>query len=156
MTCLKNDQFFKKKTFNFSKTFVYLVFWNSLLICYFFPDSSGGGGSVTNHLAITSLLQRFKDVLVQAIDGEKLNKNIPLQRQKASEISFVLKAIGTVISSMKRASKQSASQQDGSTAGELNTTLQQSIMNTKLCQQRFWHCHENKLIKTIKTIPHNL
>ena len=50
--------------------------------------------------------QRFKDVLVQAIDGEKLNKNIPLQRQKASEISFVLKAIGTVISSMKRASKQ--------------------------------------------------
>lgn len=84
------------------------------------PDSSGGGGSVTNHLAITSLLQRFKDVLVQAIDGEKLNKNIPLQRQKASEISFVLKAIGTVISSMKRASKQSASQQDGSTAVRSN------------------------------------
>ena len=43
---------------------------------------------------------------MQSIDGEKLNKNIPLQRQKASEISFVLKAIGTVISSMKRASKQ--------------------------------------------------
>ena len=81
---------------------------------------------MTNHLAITSLLQRFKDVLVQAIDGEKLNKNIPLQRQKASEISFVLKAIGTVISSMKRASKQSASQQDGSTAGELKCSTQLS------------------------------
>ena len=95
---------------------------------------------MTNHLAITSLLQRFKDVLVQAIDGEKLNKNIPLQRQKASEISFVLKAIGTVISSMKRASKQSASaQQDGSrSAGELNTTLQ-SMMNAKL---RFIYPHE--------------
>ena len=78
---------------------------------------------MTNHLAITSLLQRFKDVLVQAIDGEKLNKNIPLQRQKASEISFVLKAIGTVISSMKRASKQSAPQQDSRTAGELKCTI---------------------------------
>ena len=62
--------------------------------------------SVTNRMAITSLLQRFKEVLQDAIDGEKLNQNIPLQRQKTAEISFVLKAIGTVISSMKRASKQ--------------------------------------------------
>merc|ERR1712223_676636 len=60
--------------------------------------------SVTNRMAITSLLQRFKEVLQDAIDGEKLNQNIPLQRQKTAEISFVLKAIGTVISSMKRAS----------------------------------------------------
>ena len=62
--------------------------------------------TVTNRLAITSLLQRFKEVLQDAIDGEKLNQNIPLQRQKTAEISFVLKAIGTVISSMKRASTQ--------------------------------------------------
>ena len=62
--------------------------------------------TVTNRMAITSLLQRFKEVLQDAIDGEKLNQNIPLQRQKTAEISFVLKAIGTVISSMKRASKQ--------------------------------------------------
>ena len=34
------------------------------------------------------------------------------------------------------------------------TTLQ-SVMNTKLSKQRFWHCHENRLIKTIQTIPHN-
>ena len=60
--------------------------------------------TVTNRMAITSLLQRFKEVLQDAIDGEKLNQNIPLQRQKTAEISFVLKAIGTVISSMKRAS----------------------------------------------------
>ena len=32
----------------------------------------------------------------------------------------------------------------------------QSIMNAKLSLQGFWHCHENKLIKTIQTIPHNL
>ena len=45
-----------------------------------------------NHrMAITSLLQRFKEVLQDAIDSEKLNKNIPMQRQKVAEISFVLK-----------------------------------------------------------------
>ena len=35
------------------------------------------------------------------------------------------------------------------------TTLQ-SIMNAKLSQHRFWRCHENGLIKTIETVPHNL
>ena len=35
------------------------------------------------------------------------------------------------------------------------TTLQ-SIMNAKLIRHRFWHCYENRLIKTIQTIPHNL
>ena len=35
------------------------------------------------------------------------------------------------------------------------TTLQ-SIMNAKVSKHKFWHCHENGLIKTIQTIPHNL
>ena len=35
------------------------------------------------------------------------------------------------------------------------TTLQ-SLMNAKVSQHKFWHCHENGLIKTIKMIPHNL
>lgn len=61
-----------------------------------------GSSSITNRLAITSLLLRFKEVLVDAIDGEKLNRNIPLQRQKTAEIAFVLRAIATVISSMKK------------------------------------------------------
>ena len=30
------------------------------------------------------------------------------------------------------------------------------MMNANLSKQRFWHCHENRLIKTIQTIPHNL
>ena len=37
----------------------------------------------------------------------------------------------------------------------LDTTLQ-SMMNVKLSKQRFRHCHENGLIKTIQSIPHNL
>ena len=31
-----------------------------------------------------------------------------------------------------------------------------SVMNAKLSKHRFCHCYENMLIKTIKTIPHNL
>ena len=30
------------------------------------------------------------------------------------------------------------------------------MMNVKLIKQRFQHCYENGLIKTIQTIPHNL
>ena len=36
-----------------------------------------------------------------------------------------------------------------------HTTLQ-FMMNTKLSKQRFWHCYENRLIKIIQKIPHNL
>ena len=37
----------------------------------------------------------------------------------------------------------------------ISTTLQ-SLTNTKLSPHSFWPCHENGLIKTIPTIPHNL
>ena len=30
------------------------------------------------------------------------------------------------------------------------------MMNVKLSKQRFGHCYESGLIKTIQTIPHNL
>ena len=40
--------------------------------------------------------------------------------------------------------------------GAIEATTLQSIMNAKLSKQRFWHCHENGLIKTIQTTPHNL
>ena len=43
---------------------------------------------------------------------------------------------------------------DGSSS--LILTTLQSMINAKLSKQRFWHCHENGLIKTIQTIPHNL
>ena len=35
-------------------------------------------------------------------------------------------------------------------------TTVQSIMIAKLSQHSFWHCHENRLIKMIQTILHNL
>ena len=36
------------------------------------------------------------------------------------------------------------------------TTNLQSMMNAKLSLHRFWPSHENGLIKTIQTMPHNL
>ena len=39
---------------------------------------------------------------------------------------------------------------------KMDLTTLQSIVNAKLSMQRFWHCHENRLIKTIQTIPYNL
>ena len=36
-----------------------------------------------------------------------------------------------------------------------HTILQSCILNAKLSQQRFWHCYENGLIKTIQTISRN-
>ena len=30
------------------------------------------------------------------------------------------------------------------------------MMNAKLSPQRFWSCRENRLLKMIQTIPHNL
>ena len=35
-------------------------------------------------------------------------------------------------------------------------TTTQSIMNAKLSHHRFWHFHENSLIKTIQMIPHHV
>ena len=39
---------------------------------------------------------------------------------------------------------------------QIEGTTLYSILNAKLSQHKFWHCHENRLIKTIQTIPHNL
>ena len=39
---------------------------------------------------------------------------------------------------------------------ESRSTTLQYVMNAKFSKHRFWHCHENGLIKTIQTIPHNL
>ena len=37
----------------------------------------------------------------------------------------------------------------------LISTILQSKMNAKLGQQKFWPCHENRLIRMISTIPQN-
>lgn len=66
---------------------------------------------LVNRLAVTSLLQRFHAVIVKFVDDEKLSGKCPLARHRVSEISFVLKALATLISSLKRAPPDSVEEQ---------------------------------------------
>ncbi|EFA11008.1 Protein MON2 homolog-like Protein [Tribolium castaneum] len=61
------------------------------------------GDDLAGQLAVTSLLQRFQEVLEKYIEDEKLSGKCPLPRYRLSEISFVLKAVTTLIISMKKA-----------------------------------------------------
>ena len=59
---------------------------------------------ITNKLAVTSLLHRFKEVVTSYIADEELHGSVPLPSHRVSEMSFVLKALATLISSLKRSS----------------------------------------------------
>ncbi|XP_056646961.1 protein MON2 homolog isoform X2 [Diorhabda sublineata] len=66
-------------------------------------SSDDKNNGVAGHLAVTSLLHRFQEVLKKYIEDEKLSGKCPLPRYRLSEISFVLKALTTLIVSMKKA-----------------------------------------------------
>nr|XP_022914726.1 protein MON2 homolog isoform X1 [Onthophagus taurus] len=59
---------------------------------------------VAGRLAVTALLHRFQEVLKKFVDDEKHSGKCPLPRYRLSEVSFVLKAVTTLIISMKKAS----------------------------------------------------
>lgn len=58
---------------------------------------------LVNRLAVTSLLKRFHEVIVKFVEDEKLSGKCPLARHRVSEMSFVLKALSTLICSLKKA-----------------------------------------------------
>ena len=62
---------------------------------------------LVNRLAVTSLLQRFNDVVVKYVQDERLSGKCPLARHRVAEISFVLKALATLIQSLKKAPPES-------------------------------------------------
>lgn len=63
---------------------------------------------LVNRLAVSSLLQRFHDVVCKYVNDEKLSGKCPLPRHRMSEISFVLKALATLISSLKKAPSETS------------------------------------------------
>ncbi len=65
--------------------------------------NSEDGNGVAGQLAITALLHRFEEVLKKFNDDERHSGKCPLPRYRLSEISFVLKAVATLIVSMKKA-----------------------------------------------------
>ncbi|KAH8412178.1 hypothetical protein KR009_000354 [Drosophila setifemur] len=62
-----------------------------------------GGKDFAGRLAVTALLHRFQEVLKRFNDDERQSGKCPLPRFRLSEISFVLKAIATLVVSMKKA-----------------------------------------------------
>ncbi|XP_037957121.1 protein MON2 homolog isoform X2 [Teleopsis dalmanni] len=64
---------------------------------------SGAGKDFAGRLAVTALLHRFQEVLKRYNDDERQSGKCPLPRFRLSEISFVLKAIATLVVSMKKA-----------------------------------------------------
>ena len=56
-----------------------------------------------NKLAVTTLLTRFNEVIFKFVEDEKLSGKCPLARHRVAEISFVLKALATLVSSLKKA-----------------------------------------------------
>ncbi|KAJ8683120.1 hypothetical protein QAD02_018912 [Eretmocerus hayati] len=61
------------------------------------------GGGVAGRLAVTALLHRFQEVLKRYIEDERRSGKCPLPRYRLSEISFVLKAVATLVVSLKKA-----------------------------------------------------
>ena len=74
------------------------IFWLSLSF------TEKGEGSITQ-LAVSSLLKRCQDVLQKYVHDEKLSGKCPLPRPRISEMSFVLKAVSTLLASLKKAPK---------------------------------------------------
>ncbi|XP_070557537.1 protein MON2 homolog isoform X2 [Ptychodera flava] len=59
-------------------------------------------GCITK-MALSALLTRCQEVLKQYVEDEKLSGKCPLPRPRMSEMSFVLKAVGTLLASLKKA-----------------------------------------------------
>lgn len=66
-------------------------------------DATINEGGVAGRLAVTALLHRFQEVLKKFNDDERQSGKCPLPKYRLSEISFVLKAVATLIVSMKKA-----------------------------------------------------
>ncbi|XP_077982841.1 protein MON2 homolog [Glandiceps talaboti] len=58
-------------------------------------------GSLTK-MALSALLTRCQEVLKKYVEDEKLSGKCPLPRPRMSEIAFVLKAVGTLLESLKK------------------------------------------------------
>ncbi|XP_070611694.1 protein MON2 homolog isoform X2 [Erythrolamprus reginae] len=56
-----------------------------------------------SRMALSVLLKRSQDVLYRYIEDERLSGKCPLPRQQVTEIIFVLKAVSTLIDSLKKA-----------------------------------------------------
>lgn len=87
--------------FPMKEDFAKLCF-ETLLQFSFFKESDNEEDSTLSRLALSSLLDRCKNVLKKYSEDERLNGNFPLPRARMFEMSFAIKAISTLLSSLKK------------------------------------------------------
>lgn len=76
--------------------------FETLLQFSFISKSHSEEGSITK-VAVLSLLQRCQEVVKKYVEDERLSGKCPLPRPRLAEMASVLKAITTLISSLKKA-----------------------------------------------------
>lgn len=64
-------------------------------------------GSLTK-LALTSMLNRCKEIIQRYVNDERLSGSVPLPRPRINEMIGVLKALCTLINALKKAPKESS------------------------------------------------
>ncbi|KAL4612788.1 hypothetical protein GN956_G23196, partial [Arapaima gigas] len=69
-----------------------------------------------SRMALSVLLQRSQDVLKRYVEDERLSGRCPLPRQQVTEIIFVLKAISTLMDSLRKTQPENV---DGNTWGQV-------------------------------------
>uniref|UniRef100_A0A8C9WJ31 Protein MON2 homolog n=1 Tax=Scleropages formosus TaxID=113540 RepID=A0A8C9WJ31_SCLFO len=69
-----------------------------------------------SRMALSVLLQRSQDVLRRYVEDERLSGRCPLPRQQVTEIIFVLKAISTLMDSLRKTQPENV---DGNTWGQV-------------------------------------
>ncbi|XP_078678105.1 protein MON2 homolog isoform X1 [Branchiostoma floridae x Branchiostoma belcheri] len=80
---------------NFSR-----VCFQTLLEYSLATGENSAGGGITK-LALTAFLQRAQDVLVKYTQDERLSGKLPLPRHRMTEVTFVLRAVTTLLTSLK-------------------------------------------------------
>eukprot|EP00111_Clytia_hemisphaerica_P013276 TCONS_00038980-protein len=76
--------------------------FETLLEFSFFKETDDKEETQLSRLALSSLMQRCRDVLLKYAEDERLNGEFPLPRARMFEISFAIKAISTLLSSLKK------------------------------------------------------
>ncbi|RXN00212.1 Protein MON2-like [Acipenser ruthenus] len=94
-----------------------------------------------SRMALSVLLKRSQDVLHRYVEDERLSGRCPLPRQQVTEIIFVLKAISTLMDSLKKTQPENEVQNVVHDLAEVKnntnpTALQGSFSNTQVQQQQ--------------------
>jgi len=80
--------------------------FEALLQYSFVSQKENNGAGAISKVALKSLVQRCREVLSKYTEDERLNGQFPLPRARMAEVSFAIKAVTTLLVSLKKAHLQ--------------------------------------------------